>query len=74
MNRLFKLSDKKDKLKKKLVKIESKIEKINKEALSFKGESIIQDMVIECIVFNKQFVPMSPRGNKQGKRHLEIIK
>ena len=53
MHRLWKLSNEKDKLKKKLVKIESQIEKIDKEALSYQGkEGWGADIFIQCLVYN----------------------
>ncbi|GAG16437.1 unnamed protein product, partial [marine sediment metagenome] len=54
--RLFKLADKKKKFKKKLTKIEAKIEDINKEALSYTGKGTRgQDLFISCLVNNLHF-------------------
>lgn len=56
MNRLWKLANKKDRLKKKLAKIESQIEKVNEEALSYKGKGTWeQDLFIVCLVKDLHF-------------------
>ena len=56
MNKLHKLANKKDKLKRKLAKTESQIEKINEEALSYKGKGTWgQDIFIACLVYDLHF-------------------
>jgi len=68
MSRLHKLADKKDKLKKKLNKINALIEAINQEALTYRGISWGGDLFIECLVYNKHFEAEQP------KQCLKIVK
>ena len=55
MDRLFKLAKKKEKLNKKLDKIQNKIREINKEALTYTGRNPSEDLFISCIVNNLHF-------------------
>lgn len=70
LTRLNKLFNKKIKLNQKIAKLQAKVNKINEEALSYKGKgSIGQDAIIEHLVHNKYFE--TPDGKF---RHLRIIK
>jgi len=55
MNRLWKLANKKKKLKKKLAKINTRINVINQEALTYAGVSNRQDLFIACLVNDLHF-------------------
>jgi hypothetical protein len=53
---LFRLAEKKEKLKRKLAKINEAIEKIDKEAISYRGKGTWgQDLFISCLVNDLHF-------------------